>query len=154
MDLSRYKKLIIHVGGHDIDANIDQNAFRKDYQSLLASVSDSGCKVYVSGLLPRGGTNMKPFNAILKGLCEISNAIFINNHNSFIMASGQLPADFFHADRVNLRFLGIRALVQNIHESCTILPKKQIAKNKHQNGQYRHFRSPQTTQMHKRYFQH
>ena len=110
MDLSRYKKIILHVGVHDVDANIDQNAFREEYKSLLSSVSTSGCKVYVSGLLPRGGTNMKPFNAILKNLCELSNAIFIDNHNSFIMASGQLPVDFFHAGSVNLRFLGYQSL--------------------------------------------
>ena len=154
MDLSRYKKLILHVGGHDIDANIDQNTFRQDYQSLLSSLSVSGCKVYVSGLLPRGGTNKKPFNAILKDLCETSNAIFIDNHNSFIMASGQLPVDFFHADRVNLRFLGIRPLVHNIHESCPILPKKQTDQNTRQNGQYRQSRFPQRTHMGKRYHQH
>ena len=69
---------------------------------MLSTLSDSGCKVYVSGLLPRGGgANMKLFNAILKDLCVISYAIFIDYHNSFIMASGQLPVDFFHADRVN-----------------------------------------------------
>ena len=97
---------------------------------------------------------MKPFNAILKDLCETSNAIFIDNHNSFIMASGQLPVDFVHADRVNLRFLGIRALVHNIHESCPILDKKQTDQNTHKNGQYRQSRFPQRTHMGKRYHQH
>ena len=142
------------MDGHDIDANIDQYTFRQDYQSLLTSLSDSGCKVYVSGLLPHGGTNMKPFNAILKDLCEISNAIFIDNHNSFIMAFRQLPDDFFHADRVNLRFLGIRALVHNIYESCPILPKKHTDQNTRQNGQYRQSRFSQRTYMGKRYHQH
>ena len=47
MDLPRFKNLKLHVGGHDIDANIDQTTFREVYQSLLSSVSDSGCKVYM-----------------------------------------------------------------------------------------------------------
>ena len=97
---------------------------------------------------------MKPFNAILKNLCELSNAIFIDNHNSFIMASGQLPVDFFHANRVNLRFLGIRALVHNIHESCPILPKKQKDQNAYLNGQYRQSILPKKTRGGKRYHQH
>ena len=55
---------------------------------------------------------MKRFNAILKNLCE-------------------LP-----------RFLGIRALVHNIHESCPILTKKQKDQNAYPNGQYRQSRFP------------
>ena len=51
---------------------------------------------------------MKPFNDILKDLCIKHKVTFINNHNSFIMASGELPFDFFHADQVNLKFSGIR----------------------------------------------
>ena len=90
MNVSRYKNIIIHVGGHDVDANIDQNSFREEYQYLLSSVANSGCKIYVSGLPPRDGTNMKPFNEILKDLSVQSNTIFIDDHNSFLMASEQL----------------------------------------------------------------
>ena len=34
-DLSRYENIVLHVGGHDIDANISQTAFREKYSSLL-----------------------------------------------------------------------------------------------------------------------
>ena len=125
MDLSRYKNIIMHVGGHDVDDHISQTAFDEKYESLLKSLENSDCKVFVSGLLPRGGTDMKPFNDILKDLCIKHKVTYINNHNSFIMASGELPFDFFHADQVNLKFSGIRKLVQNIHEKCSILPKRQ-----------------------------
>ena len=52
MDLSHYQNLILHVGGHDIDANISQTAFREKYSALLNSVNDNNCKIFVSGLLP------------------------------------------------------------------------------------------------------
>ena len=34
------------------------------------------------------------------------------------------PFDLYHADKVNLKFSGIRTLVHNIHDNCAILPKK------------------------------
>ncbi|MEW8152905.1 MAG: hypothetical protein AB2810_22440, partial [Candidatus Thiodiazotropha endolucinida] len=100
-----------------------QTSFREKYLNLLECMKQKNCKT-VSGLLPRGGTNMKPFNEILKELCKQSNAIYIDNHDSFIMASGELPFDLYHADKVNLKFSGIRTLVHNIHDNCAILPKK------------------------------
>ena len=35
MDLSRYRNIVIHVGGHDIDAKCSLNIFKEKYQSLL-----------------------------------------------------------------------------------------------------------------------
>ena len=38
------------------------------------------------------------------------------------MASGELPFNFYHADRVNFKFPGIRKLVHNMSSACPILP--------------------------------
>ena len=57
---------------------------------------------------------MKHYNAIRKEICQTNKVGFIDNHDSFVLASGELPYDFYHADNVNLRFPGIRKLVQNI----------------------------------------
>ena len=35
MGLSRYDKIILHIGGNDIDEKITQTAFKNKYQSLL-----------------------------------------------------------------------------------------------------------------------
>ena len=78
--------------------------------------------MFVSGLLPRGGTDMKSFNAILKEICRECKVTFVDNHDSFVLASGELPYDFYHADKVNLKFSGIRKLVHNINLVCQILP--------------------------------
>ena len=66
MYLSRYKHIIIHVGGHDIDKDISRDSFKEKYQSLLDFLKTVGSKPFVAGLLPRGGTDMKIFNMILK----------------------------------------------------------------------------------------
>ena len=57
-------------------------------------------------------------------MCEVKEIEFIDSHDSFILASGKLPVEFFLPDRINLRFLGTRALVHNIHEHCIVLPKR------------------------------
>ena len=124
MDLSRYKHIILHIGGHDIDAQITPDDFKKRYQSLLQSLSGVNCNIFVSGLLPRGKTDMKPFNNIMKDLCSQFKAKFINNHDSFIMASGELPYEYFQEDQINLKFSGTRLLVRNMNNSCPILPSR------------------------------
>ena len=114
MDLSRYQDIVIHIGGHDIDGNIKAAAaaFRQKYQALLDSLISQNLKVHVPGLLPRGPKNVKPFNDILVNLSQNLNNDFIANHNSFVFASGDCPFDFFHPDKINLKFAGIRTLVK------------------------------------------
>ena len=142
MDLSRYKNIIIHIGGHDVDSKISLQSFREKYQSLLDFLKSVGCKLFVSGLLPRGGTDMQKFNDTLKEMCLQNNVKFINNHNSFIMASGELPFDFFHADQVSLKFPGIRKLVHNINDSCQVLPREKNLRPLKPNGHHGRSRYP------------
>ena len=73
---------------------------------------------------PDSYQEVKPYNNILKNLCEAKEMEFIDNHDSFILASDKLPLDFFLPDRINLNFLGTRTLVHNIHEHCIVLPKR------------------------------
>ena len=61
--------------------------FENDYKYLLSVVS-AKCKVVVSGLISRGGMNVKPFNIKLKILYDQMKIAFTDNHDSFIMASG------------------------------------------------------------------
>ena len=57
MNLSVYDTVITHVGDFDIVDGADINMFENDYKYLLSVVS-AKCKVVVSGLLPRRGTNV------------------------------------------------------------------------------------------------
>ena len=70
MDLTRYQNTILHIGGNDIDANISLNSFREKYHALLTSVKSDNNKVTVSGLLPRRGLNIRPFNDSPRDLCK------------------------------------------------------------------------------------
>ena len=75
---------MLHVGGNDIAGKLFINAFREKYSSLIEYLKEKGLKVYVSGLLPRGQTDVKPFNDILKSLCESREMDYIDNQDSFI----------------------------------------------------------------------
>ena len=143
MDLSRYEKIVLHVGWHDMDAKIKPSDFKIKYQSLLNSIMDKHGKIVISGLLPRRATNMKPYNNILKEMSSQFKAQFIDNHDSFIMASGKLPFEYFHADRVNLKFPGTRLLIQNINDKCKIISNIQrpITHIRHKPAHYRKTRS-------------
>ena len=141
MDLSCYKNIVIHIGGHDIDTNINTSTFREKYCSLLDYVAQKDLKVHVSGLLPRGQRNVKQFNDIIRNICENKDITFIDNHDSFVLASGAQPIEFFYPDEVNLKFPGTRALVWNINRHCTVLPRRNqtptTARQHHKPGRFR-----------------
>ena len=103
MDLSRYQNIVLHFGGQDIDANTSQTSLRAKYLALLNYLEQENCKIFVSGLLPRRGFNIKPLNNILGDLCKSVHAEFIDSHDSFVMSSGEPPFDFFFQAKGNLK---------------------------------------------------
>ena len=60
MDLYRYANIVLHIGGHDVDAKTKPEEFKVKYQALLQSLTEVDSKIYVSGLLPRGKIDMRP----------------------------------------------------------------------------------------------
>ena len=117
MDLSRYVNVILHVGSQDADAKVSKISFQETFQSLLKLLEQQGCKTFLS----RGETD-----TILKGICHAHKVDFVDNHDSFVLASDELPYDFYHADKVNLRFPGIRKLVQISTRHAKFSPLKAI----------------------------
>ena len=83
-------------------------------------------------------SNVRPYNSTLKELSAQFEATFIDNHDSFILASGELPFEYFQADKVNLKFPGTRLLVQNINKSCVILPPRQTPRDQSKTPQFPH----------------
>ena len=114
MNLSVYDTVLTHVGDFDIDDGADINMFVNDYKYLLSVVS-AKCNVVVSGLLPREETNVKPFNVKLKILCDKLKVAFSDNHGAFIMVSGDMSKNLFHADKVNLKHDRTVTLIRNIN---------------------------------------
>ena len=45
MDLSRYENIVLHIGGHDVDAKTKPEEFKVKYQALLQSLSEVDSKI-------------------------------------------------------------------------------------------------------------
>ena len=119
-NLEKCKIVILHVGGNDADDGKDLNTFCEDYISLLESLVENDRRIIVSGLLPRKGKDLEPYNEKLKSLCEENNIDFVNNYDSFLLASGELPATYYRYDKIHLNVNGTRRLLSNVDSSCKI----------------------------------
>ena len=112
-NIEKCKTVIVHVGSNDADNGKDLDDFYDDYSSLLDSLAHEDRRIIVSGLLPRKGANIKPYNEQLKSLCEENDIEFYNNFDSFLFASGELPKTYFKRDKIHLNYNGTKKLLSN-----------------------------------------
>ena len=113
-NLENCKTIILHVGGNDADDGKDIDTFCDDYISLLETLVEEDRRIIVSGLLPRKSIDLKPYNEQLKSLCEENDIEFVNNFDSFLFASGEIPATYFSRDKIHLNVNGTRKLLSNL----------------------------------------
>ena len=69
MNLEPYDKIILHIGDSDVSDGSDVATVRSSLLNLILDLKPK-CDVVVSGLLPRAGHDMKPFNLAIKQLCN------------------------------------------------------------------------------------
>ena len=93
---------------------MDLDSFSDTYVSLLNDLSAENRRIIVSGLTPRESVDLKPFNQILKSICEENNLQFIDNYDKFLLASGEMPESYIDNDKVHLNVSGTRKLLANI----------------------------------------
>lgn len=123
MDLSVYETVVIHVGEMDIANKLDVEAFKSKYKELISLVTKTS-KVIISGLLPRETHDVQHYNHALSDICISQKIQFIENHNTFILASGEIPRYYFHPDKTNLKPYGTARLLSNINSKCSIFRDK------------------------------
>ena len=85
------KTIILQVGGKNADDGVDLDTFFKSYVSLLNSISGENRRIIVFGLLPHKSVDLKPYNDILKKICDENDIELIDNYDSFLLASGEMP---------------------------------------------------------------
>lgn len=114
LNIEKCETLIIHVGGNDADNGIELDSFCEEFDSLIDSVSDGTRRVIISGLLPRDTVDLEPYNEILQSLCADNAVEFVDNYNSFLLASGDIADIYFHKNKVHINTEGTRKLLCNI----------------------------------------
>ena len=115
-----YKTIILHVGDNDADNGADLDTFSDNYVSFLSSLSAKNRRIAVSGLLPRESVDLKPYNDTLKTICDENDLEFIDNHDNFLLASGEMPASYFQKDKLHLNTHDTRRLLSNINKVISV----------------------------------
>lgn len=119
-NFEKCKTIIVHVGGNNAYDGKDIETFCDDYISLLESLAGYDCRIIVSGLLPRKGIDLEPYDKQLKALCDENKIEFINNFNSILFASVELPATYFLSDKFQLNTNGTRKRLSNVDKLCKV----------------------------------
>ena len=122
LNLEPYEKIILHIGECDVSAGADVKTLWSNMHKLLLDLR-AKFTVVVSGLLPRKGYDIKAFNSKIKQLCQEYDVEFVNHHDSFVMASGEVPRSLFNGDKISLRPAGTATLVCNLDLKSRILRK-------------------------------
>ena len=112
----------MHIGECDVSAGADVKTLWSNRHKLLLDPRTK-FTVVVSGLLPRKGYAIKAFNFKIKQLCQEYDVEFVDHHDSFVMASGEVPRSLFYGDKISIRPAGTATLVCNLESKCRILRK-------------------------------
>ena len=91
--LEPYEKIILHIGERDVSAGADVKTLWSNMHKLLLDLQ-AKFTVVVSRLLPRKGYDIKAFIFKIKQLCQEYDVEFVDHHDSFEMASGEVPRYF------------------------------------------------------------
>ena len=122
MNLEPYEKIVLHIGECDVSAGSDVETVSSNMHELLLDLR-AKFTVAVSGMLPMKGFNIKAFNSEIKKLCGEYDVEYIDHHDSFAMASGEVPRSLFYGKNQSLRPAGTATLVSNLDSKCSILRK-------------------------------
>ena len=127
-DIDNCKTVILHVGGNDADNGDDIDTFSDNYIALLESLASDDRRLIVSGILPRTTVNLEPYTEQLRLLCAENDIEFIDNYDSFRLASGEIPSSYFWKDKIHLNEHGKRKLLSNINEQCKAMSDQNAAR--------------------------
>ena len=113
-NLDNCKTIILQVGGNDADDGTDLKTFSIQYEQLLQSLTENDHRVIVYGLLPRETVDLRPYNDKLKQVCNTCEVEFIENYDTFLLASGELPDSYYQRDKLHLNKYSTKKLLSNI----------------------------------------
>ena len=128
-DITNCETVILHVGGNDADNGINLNTFSENYVSLLNTLDAENRRIIVSGLLPRESVDLKSYNQKLKDICKENDIEFIDNYDTFLLATGEMPESYFHADKLHLNASGTKRLLSNIHKVHNICRNSKLIRH-------------------------
>lgn len=64
---------------------------------------------------------MTPYNEVLKSLCSDNAVEFVENHNGFLLASGEILDTLFYSDQIHINAAGTKKLLANFNRLHQII---------------------------------
>ena len=115
LNTEQCETFIIHVGGNDADQGKDIDSFRENFEELIDTVTDGSKRVIVSGFLPRNSVDLEPYSETLESLCADNAADFVDDYDSFLLATGEQADSYYNQDKTHINMAGTRKLLKNIN---------------------------------------
>lgn len=79
----------------------------------LLNTSDAENRLIIAwGLLPRASVDFKPYNEMLRDICNENDLVFIDNYDNFLLACDKMPETYFHRDKLHINASGTRRLLK------------------------------------------
>lgn len=123
-DLNQFKDIIIYCGGNDSAESENSDNFKTAYEQLLQDIKNKNpdCKLYLCNSCPRGDTDTRGYNIVIKTLAESLGHGFVNAYDAFYDSNDELRTKFYGVrDWIHLSSPGTRRLLGTIHRAIPIV---------------------------------
>ena len=123
-DLNQFKNIIIYCGGNDSAESENPDNFKTAYEQLLQDIRNKNpdCKLYLCNSCPRGDTDTRGYNIVIKTLAESQGHGFVNVYDAFYDSNDELRTKFYGVrDWIHLSSPGTRRLLGTIHRAIPIV---------------------------------
>lgn len=123
-DLTKFRNVVIYVGGNDAAKSDDNELFVKHYQDLtkLIKEKNSDCRIYLCSSCPRGDTDVSKFNDEIEGLASSHAVRFIDIYPTFYDKNKDLRTKFYgKKDWIHLSNSGTKRLLGTIDRVIPIV---------------------------------
>ena len=123
-DLSKFRNVVIYVGGNDSAQSDDTELFVKHYKDLIALIKEknSGCRIYLCSSCPRGDPDVSSFNDEIEGIATNHAVRFIDIYPTFYDKNKDLRTKFYgKKDWIYLSNSGTKRLLGTIDRVIPIV---------------------------------
>ena len=125
-DITKFKNLIITVGGNDASNKTELGTFYETYRNLINSVKhqNAKCNLFLCTSCPRGDTDVTDINDVILQLCQEKSLTFVDVNENFYnkKKNNELRHHFYKPrDSIHLSRSGTKRLLGTINEHIPVV---------------------------------
>ena len=123
-DISKFKNVVIYVGGNDAANSDNTETFIKRYKDVITSIKkkNKDCRIYLCSSCPRGDAEVHKFNGEIEKLATENSVRFIDIYPAFYDKNEDLRTKFYGLkDWIHLSNSGTKRLLGTIDRVIPIV---------------------------------